>query len=158
MSPRTTFLSKLIGIYCILMSLSMIAHRQATVETMTALLHNPALVFVIGVIAVAAGLAMVLGHNIWSGGGLPVTVTLIGWLSLIKGVLLLFLSREAASGLFLAGFHNERSFELYAAITLVLGVYLTFGGFKSTARSAEMKDRGASHATRAKSNSVAHGR
>jgi hypothetical protein len=79
MSPRTTFLCKLIG-YCILMSLSMVAHRQATVEAMTALIHNPPpLVFVVGGMAVAAGLAMVLGHNIWSGSALPVTVTLIGW-------------------------------------------------------------------------------
>jgi hypothetical protein len=29
-------------------------------------------------IAVAAGLAMALEHNIWSGGALPVTVTLMG--------------------------------------------------------------------------------
>jgi hypothetical protein len=36
--------------------------------------------FVVGVIAVAAGLAMVLGHNVWSGGVLPVVITLTGWL------------------------------------------------------------------------------
>jgi hypothetical protein len=107
----------------------MVAHRQATVEAMTALLHNPSLVFVVSVMAVAAGLAMVLGHNIWSGGGLPVTVTVIGWLSLIKGVLLLFLSPEAASGAFLAGLHYEQLFVLYAAITLALGIYLTYAGF-----------------------------
>jgi hypothetical protein len=134
MSPRTTFLSKLIGIYCILMSLSMVAHRQATVEAMTALIHNPPLVFIVGVMAVAAGLAMVLGHNVWSGGGLPVTVTLIGWLSLIKGGLLLFLSPEAASGFFLAGLHYEQLFVLYAAISLVLGIYLTYGGFRAAAK------------------------
>lgn len=134
MSPRTTFLSKLIGIYCILTALSMAAHRQATVEAMTALVHDPALVFVVGIMTVAAGLAMVLAHNIWTGGALTVTVTVIGWLSLIKGVLLLFFSPGEASGMFLAGLQNERLFDLYAAITLVLGIYLTYGGFRSAAR------------------------
>ena len=134
MSPRTTFLSKLIGIYCVFMSLSMVAHRQATVEAMTALIHNPALVFIAGIMALAAGLAMVLAHNIWTGGALTVTVTIIGWLSLIKGVLLLFFSPEEASGIFLAGLHNEYLFDLYAAITLALGIYLTYGGFKEAAR------------------------
>jgi len=134
MSARTAFLSKLIGIYCILISLAMVAHRQATVEAMTALLHNPPLVFVVGVMAVAVGLAMVLGHNVWSGGGLPITVTLIGWSSLFKGVLLLFLSPEAVSVFFLAGLHYEQLFDFYAAVALVLGIYLTYGGIRATER------------------------
>ncbi len=77
MSPRTAFLSRLIGLYLILVSLAMVAHKQATVESMAALVRNPPVLFVIGVIAVAAGLAMVLSHNVWSGGVHPVVVTLM---------------------------------------------------------------------------------
>src|SRR5579872_1823618 len=33
MSPRTLFISRLVGLYCILIALSMITRRQATVET-----------------------------------------------------------------------------------------------------------------------------
>jgi hypothetical protein len=42
MSPRTLFLSRLIGLYCILIALSMITRRQATVETVRerGLTHN----------------------------------------------------------------------------------------------------------------------
>jgi len=43
MSPRTLFLSRLIGLYCILVALSMMTRRQATVETVTTLLQNPAM-------------------------------------------------------------------------------------------------------------------
>jgi len=67
MSPRTLFLSKLIGLYCILAALSMMTRTQATLETVTALLQNPSMMLILGVITLAAGLAMVLGHNIWSG-------------------------------------------------------------------------------------------
>ncbi len=134
MSPRTVFLSRLIGLYMILVSLSMAAHKQATVETITALVHNSPLVFLTGIIAVVAGLAIVLGHNAWSGGALPVTVTLVGWVTLVKGALLLILSPEAESRFFLEGLHYVQLFYVYAAIALLLGVYLTYSGIRSTAR------------------------
>ena len=134
MSLRTTFLSRLLGLYCILCGLSMVTHRRATVETMTALVHNPPVLFIVGVITLVAGLAMILGHNVWSGGVLPVIVTLVGWLTLIKGLLFLFLSPEVAAGFFLGGLHYEQLFYLYAAISLILGFYLTYRGFRSTSR------------------------
>ena len=84
MLPRTLFLSRLIGLYCILAALSMITRRQATLESVTALLHNPSMIFIVGLITLAAGLAIVLAHNIWSGGALVVVVTLVGWITLIS--------------------------------------------------------------------------
>lgn len=134
MSPPTIFLSRLLGLYCLLIGLSMVTHKQTTVDTIEALIRNPPALFIVGAIALGAGLAMVLGHNIWSGGALPVVVTLVGWMSLIKGLLLLFLSPEAAVGLFIGGLHYEQLFYLYAAIALIFGVYLTYGGYRSSSR------------------------
>ncbi len=131
MSSRTLFLSKLIGLYCILIGLSMMTRRQATVETVTAVLQNPAMTLILGVITLAAGLAMVLAHNIWSGGALVVVVTLVGWMALIKSLFFLFLPSEIEAGIFLGQIHYQQFFYLYAAISLVLGVYLTYGGFTS---------------------------
>ena len=130
MSPLTTFLSRLIGLSAVLLALSLVMHKQASVEAMTALVHNPALLLIFGMVWLVAGLAMILGHNIWSGGVLPVIVTLVGWLIFIRGILLLFLSPAAAVGL-LTGLHFEQLFYLYVAISLVFGAYLTYGGFSS---------------------------
>jgi hypothetical protein len=131
MSPRTLFLSRLIGLYCILVALSMITRRQATLESITALLHDPARMFVLGAITLIAGLAMVLAHNKWSGGALAVIVTLVGWMTLLKSLLLLFLPPEMEAGLFLGQLHYQQLFYLYCAFSLVLGIYLTYGGFLS---------------------------
>jgi len=131
MSPRTLFLSQLIGLYCILIGLSMMIRGQATMETVTALLQNSAMTLILGVITLAAGLAMVLVHNIWSGGALVVAVTLVGWMALVKSLFFLFLPHEMEAGLFLGQLHYRELFYVYAAISLVLGVYLTYGGFKS---------------------------
>lgn len=130
MSRRTLFLSRLIGLYCILVALSMMTRGQATVETVTALLHNPSLMLILGVTTLVAGLAMVLAHNVWSGGALAMIVTLIGWITLIKSLLFLFLPPEMEAALFLRQLHYQQLFYLYGAISLVLGVYLTYGGFK----------------------------
>ena len=134
MSPRTIFLSRLLGFYCVLVGLSMVTHRQATMETIKALVHNAPVMFVVGLITLVVGLAMVLGHNVWSGDALPVVVSLVGWISLIKGLLFLFLPPEAAGGFFLGVLHYEQLFYLYVAIALILGIYLTYGGFRSKSR------------------------
>lgn len=131
MSPLTFFLSRLLGLYYLLAALSMFLHKQTYLETVTALIHNSPVMLVVGIFTVIAGLAMVLAHNRWSGGGLAVVVTLIGWITLVKGVLFLLLPPEMEAEFFLTRLHYVQLYYFYAAISVVLGVYLTYGGFKS---------------------------
>jgi hypothetical protein len=135
MSQRTIFLSRLFGLYFILVSLPMMLHKQAVVEMVTGLLRDPLMMFVLGLLALVGGLAMVLAHNIWSGGVLPVVVTIIGWLALVKGSLFLLLFSGDATGFYLGTLHYTQLFYLYMAICLALGAYLTYGGFASKSRS-----------------------
>ena len=128
---RTIFLSRLIGLYCILVVPSMILHRQATVDWMTALLNSAALMWVLSVITLTIGLAMVLAHNVWSGGVLPVVVTLCGWAALIKGLLFLFLPSGVESEFILTALRNPLLFYVWMTPSLVIGIYLTYGGFTS---------------------------
>jgi len=137
MSPRTVFLGKLLGLYCIAVSLSIFAHAQATVDIMRAILRDPPLLFIAGLLGATAGLAIVLAHNVWSGGVLPILVTLFGWASLIKGMLLLVLSPETESRVFIVGLHFEQHPNLYAAVLLLLGAYLTYVGFSSPTRTSK---------------------
>ena len=109
----------------------MFLHKQNYVETVTALIHNSPVMFVVSIITVIAGLAMVLAHNVWSGGALAVVVTLIGWITLVKGLLFLLLPPEMEAEFFLGKLHYGQLYYFYAVISLVLGVYLTYGGFKS---------------------------
>jgi hypothetical protein len=130
MSPLTTFLSRLFGIFFVLTALSLLTHKQVTLETVTTLVHTAPLLLVVGMVVLLAGLAIVLAHNVWSGGVLPVIITLIGWATLIRGLILLLLPPEAVAGIF-GIIHFEWLFYFYMLITLVIGVYLTYGGFRS---------------------------
>jgi hypothetical protein len=135
MSPRTLYLSRLIGLYCIVAALAMFLRGQTMVDTVTLLLWDAPLMFFLGVVTLSAGLAMVLAHNHWSGGALPIIVTVVGWVTLIKGVLLLTLAPEAEAALFLQGLRYREFFHLYAAISLAIGIYLALGGFRKNSRS-----------------------
>src|SRR5260370_34171944 len=119
MSTRTIFLARLIGLFAILLSLSEFLHKQATVETAAALVRDRPLLFILAMLGLLAGLAMVLAHNVWSGGALPIVVTLFGWILLIRGTILLLLPPDTLASL-MDSIHFERLFYFSAGITLVL--------------------------------------
>ena len=129
---RTLFLSRLIGLYCLLVGLSMMSHKQLTIEAVTALLQNPSLTLLLGLMTLGASLAMVLAHNLWWSGPLALIITLIGWLALIKSLLFLFLSPAIEARFFLGQLHYQQFFYDYAAVSIALGVYLTYAGFTAS--------------------------
>ena len=129
-SKETRFLCRLLGLYCLIIALAMLAQRQSTVATVAALLHDRPLMYVLGVWCLFAGIAIILVHNVWSGGPAPVMVTAIGWLTLLKGVALVGLPPTQTAELYLAQLRYQQLYLLYAGVTLVLGAYLCYAGFK----------------------------
>jgi hypothetical protein len=78
----------------------MMTRKQSAIATIKAIIGNPPLLLFVEVLGLAGGVAMIIGHNVWSGGVLPVVITLIGWLMVIRGAGLLALSPEATRKLF----------------------------------------------------------
>lgn len=131
MKPLTIYLGRLLGLFTLITSFWLLTERQTTLSTIPALLGNRPVMVIFAIIALAGGLAIVLGHNIWSGGPLPVLVSLVGWIMLIRGVLFLFLSPETTLGI-LAAMQFERLFYVYLAIPFALGIYLTYVAFSAS--------------------------
>lgn len=132
MSPRTIYLSRLIGLVALIVSVSMLIDKPRTMEMMTALLQDRSALIIVGVLGTTAGMAIVLGHQRWSGGVLPVVVTLLGWILLIRGAVLLFLPRATVVRL-IEWFRFDRYFYAYLGFGAVLGLYLTIHGFLPSA-------------------------
>ena len=128
MLPLTIFLAKLLGLYCIIFALAMMMRKQTAIATVKAIVANPPLLLLFEAIGLGCGLAMIIGHNIWSGGALPVVVTLVGWLFVIRGAGLLALS-PAATAKLIDALRYEQLFYVYMGGTLVLGLYLAWAGF-----------------------------
>lgn len=130
MTARTIFLGRLIGLFMFIFALPMFWQKQLFVETYDATIHNRPLMLLVGMILLACGLAIVLAHNRWSGGALPVVITILGWLTLIKGVLILYISPEALINLF-GNFHVGEMLYVYAGVDLVIGLFLIIATFTS---------------------------
>lgn len=131
MAPRTLFLSRLIGIYALIISLSMITHKTAIVELVGDFAEAPPLIFIAGMFTLLAGIAMVLMHNLWRGGAPTVIVTLIGWMLLLRGIALVFISPSGAAAIY-EMLRFAQFYYAYVAVPLVLGAYLAYEGFRGS--------------------------
>ena len=74
MSAITIFLGRLIGLYLTAIVVNRNAHDGDARRNGA----QRAWMLFSGLVATAAGLAVVLGHQVWTGGALPVVVTLAG--------------------------------------------------------------------------------
>ena len=130
MAARTIYLSRLIGLFTLIVTLSMLADRPQALEMIRTVVQDRPALIILGLLGTAAGLAIVLGHQVWSGGALPVLVTVLGWVLLIRGAVLLYLSPEATAHL-VDRFRFEDLFYVYLGLTMALGLYLTVRGFSA---------------------------
>jgi hypothetical protein len=130
MSPTTVYLGKLIGLYLIAISIGMFVARRRTLATLDEMARSGPWMLFSGMAATAAGLAITLAHNVWSGGALTVAVTLSGWAALLKGLALLMVPpRTMASAYKSAGL--ARFFYAWMAAVLALGLWMAVDAFAS---------------------------
>src|SRR5437588_637815 len=90
------FLAKLIGPVCLVLGLALLLNGAAVRKMAQTFLDSPALIFLSGIITLPAGLAIVLTHNVWTADW-RVLITIIGWLSIIAGIIRTVAPQYAAS-------------------------------------------------------------
>ena len=128
MSAITIFLGRLLGLYLVAISGGMLANRRRTLATLDEMSRSGPWMLFSGMVATTGGLAVVLGHQVWSGGALPVVVTLVGWAALLKGVTLLLVPSERIAAAYKAiGF--ERFFHVWMVAVLAVGLWVTAMAF-----------------------------
>jgi hypothetical protein len=126
MSPLTVYLGRFFGLSCLLLCAALVARPKALLEAINAM--SPGLILVTGIFTMAGGVATVVGHTVWSGGALPVAVTLLGWVTLIKGVFLMVAPPGALTAFYRALQYPAR-FRLYMAVGLAFSAWLTVTAF-----------------------------
>ena len=129
MSKLTIFLARSIGLFMVLLVAGFLVRGGTAIEVT---IEDEGVMISYAIISLAMGVAMVIGHNVWAGGALPVVVTLVGWLVLAKGFLLLVLAPDEMSAMVQRMGYAEH-YRLLLMPALVLGLYLTWAGFASQA-------------------------
>ena len=128
MSPLTLFLARFLGLVFLVFSFAMMVNKRAMVAAAADLVRDRGLLLLGGLGNLAGGIAIILAHNLWSGGALTIIVTLIGWLLAVRGIVWLCAPQARLVALYEAA-RFERNFSVYATILCLVGLVLAVGGF-----------------------------
>ena len=89
--------------------------------------ENTAILYIGGIMALVVGLLIVMFHNTWTK-GLSVIITVIGWIALIKGILILVLPKAMIS-LTKAIVERPNFIKVESVIVIIIGLFFSFLGF-----------------------------
>lgn len=121
----SNYLAELWGILIAIVSLALLI-KEKHLKKLFAEIETENNLFLWGLISLVVGVAMVLTHNVWVKNW-TVIVTILGWLSLIKGLCLLFVPEYAKEW---SKKMENAPFLPYALLVAVLfGLVLTYLGF-----------------------------
>jgi uncharacterized membrane protein len=122
------FFARLFGLAYIILAIGMLLNRKSFRKIMQDFGKNTGLVFYSGFLALFIGLTIVLLHNRWVANW-TVIITIFGWAGVIKGIWLLYFPESVPK--FMQGYVKHKSLiNVHAATALVIGVLLTWLGFK----------------------------
>lgn len=124
----TLFLAQILGITFMLAGLTMLLERKMMLEVLKGLVENRALIYVLGIIDLVFGLAIVLTHNVWDADMLTSTITFLGWLILVKGVCRMVIPTATIKRWYTKN-NITKILPFAGLVVLVLGAYLAYSGF-----------------------------
>jgi hypothetical protein len=124
----SNYLGQLWGITIVVVSFSLLLNPDR-LEKLVREMENEAAMFFWGITTLIIGVAMVLAHNIWVLDW-RLSLTLIGWLSILKGLNILFLPKPMKNRW--ANTKNKY-WRLIFLFLLILGLTLIYFGFYSIA-------------------------
>ena len=124
----TYFLAQLIGLLQIFVGASILFQKRVFMQVLNDLAENRTALFMVGVALLLSGLSVVLTHNVWNAGFLPLVITLFGWILILRGILSMFMSGDGVARM-IRWLKVEEFSWAYAILVLAIGAYLTWAGF-----------------------------
>jgi hypothetical protein len=122
----SNYLGQLWGITIVVVSFTLLINPDR-LDKLVREMENEAAMFFGGIITLIIGVAMVLAHNIWVLDW-RLSLTLLGWLSILKGLDILFLPKRMKKRW--AKTENKH-WRLIFLFLLILGLTLIYFGFYS---------------------------
>ena len=130
---HSTLIARLMGPVLLLMGAGMVLGLWLSPDTYTGVMKdfmgNLALIWLIGILALVAGLAIVNAHNVWIGDW-RVLITILGWLLIVRGVTNLLIPGKVQE-LGNRMMEGQGPSVIGAIALLVLGGILTAMGYES---------------------------
>ncbi len=121
------FLAKVLGLYLVIVPLAVLVNRKRLPRLVEEFSTNIGLNILASIFALVLGLLLVVSHNIWTADW-RVIITILGWLTLAKGVVRLFFLEQVQK-------LSRISLKPWFLVLFVLvGLYLSYIGFRAVLR------------------------
>jgi hypothetical protein len=124
---RSRFIAALLGPTMALIAVSIVINGGMVAEMVEQISANYAMIFISGIITLPVGLAIVIGHNIWK--GWPVIITVFGWIAVAAGVARIVFAPHLAG--LATGMATGTVMMVTAAVYFVLGLFLSWKAFRA---------------------------
>jgi hypothetical protein len=121
------FLARLLGPLLLLTGAGIVLNPKSFRTIAGEVVRSVTLVYLFGFMDLAAGLAIVLTHNVWAASW-RVLITLIGWLLLIRGAVRI-VAPEIVMGYAAKVIRNKQVIPAAGAVVGVLGLVLCYFGY-----------------------------
>lgn len=115
------FLAKVIGLYLIITCGAMLVRRKRLMVIVEQFIENSAMTLLSGIMSLILGLLMVVSHNVWVFNW-RILITLIGWLTLIKGIAWLYF--PSAMRQYAERMVENKTYMATLVVSLVIGFFL----------------------------------
>jgi hypothetical protein len=129
MSADTLHLAQLIGPILILLGVSFGMNKKFYINWFKKMDKEDGFLFLAGLVETTAGLAIVLGHNLW-GSAAEIIISFLGWAMILEGSLCLLLNKKFPKGIVSHMMKSMPEFmSISAVVMLVAGTYLSYLGY-----------------------------
>jgi len=121
-------IAALLGPTLVASAVSLLANLATSQALIDELSQSPALIMIAGYAAFVPGLAIVYFHNRWTRGW-PVLVTVMGWLSLVVGLLRMVFPTQLAAMMMKVAPSAASVIPVVAIVFLAIGAFLSFKAY-----------------------------
>jgi len=121
------FLAKLFGLYFLVVGAIVLLRQSTVMPAIAEIAKNRALMYIIALVELAAGLAVIIAYPDVSYDWMGV-ISLVGWMLTVEGVLYLALPHAKVQK-FVKSFNTPSWYLSGGVLSIVLGAYLAGVGF-----------------------------
>ena len=122
-----TFMARLIGPLFVVLGIGVLLNQKLYTDMIGQAVLVPVLIYLFGMLALAAGVAMLNGYRRWTFDW-RIIITILGWLLVIAGVVRIVLPGVAAAAA-ISIYSGSAAMGIAGAVVLVLGGFLSFEGY-----------------------------
>jgi hypothetical protein len=121
------FIARLIGPLFVVLGVGILLNQAVYADMIGQAVLIPVLIYLTGMLALTAGVAMLNGYHAWTVDW-RVVITILGWIMVIAGIVRIVL--PAVTAVLAIGLYSGSSaMPIVAVIVLVVGVFFSYQGY-----------------------------